>query len=763
MDDKQLNHGAVIASNGKPLAAGRGQHLERQPEISIAIIAWNSPQLVERCLDSISAGSGKIECEALVVSNNAMPHRHESLQQRFPKVRFIVNSSDRGIAATRNQALNAATGEFVLLLDANVQITPEAIAALMAFARSTPEAGIIGAKIVDKAGKLQLTCRRFPTILTPILRRLQFIPFIRDRHWLQEQLMADWDHESTREVDYVLGACQLIRREVIQEVGWLDEKFFYGPDDADYCLRAQAHGWKIFYYPHAGGIYHQQRRAAHFLRAKTWKRFWANLYFFQKHGYLFNAKSRDYAIIMPRAIERALLFLSDFTAIVGSYLIWAWVRGKLELFTITEPLELVTSALLMFSYWFLMFLFFGLYRTWYAHSRFDELVTLVKTVFFGVLLIFLATFDMERDFTSAPKFSRLLIVTYWLLMTFMVANGRMVLRTIQRRMLESGIGMRRTLIVGWNEKARNLLDKVNRFPALGHRVVGFVDVRPPKAHQAYGDVPVLGSIDEMSRLIQHEQVENVLIALELSQQREITTAVNQCAGYAVTIKIIPDLYSIVMGQARTNQIYGFPLIEIFPQIMPEWERRFKRLIDLVFATTILVLGLPMWLLLAVIIKLDSRGPIFYRQERVGKDGRIFSIVKFRTMVQNAEKLTGPKWAEKDDPRITRVGRFMRKWRLDEFPQFLNVLAGEMSLVGPRPERPFFIEKLKEEVPFYMRRLKVQPGITGWAQVKGSYDNTIEDVKQKLQYDFFYVENMSLTLDFKILLNTVYVMLAGKGQ
>jgi exopolysaccharide biosynthesis polyprenyl glycosylphosphotransferase len=243
----------------------------------------------------------------------------------------------------------------------------------------------------------------------------------------------------------------------------------------------------------------------------------------------------------------------------------------------------------------------------------------------------------------------------------------------------------------------------------------------------------------------------------------MTEAVNQCTGFPVTIKIIPDLYSIVMGQARTNQIYGFPLIEIFPQIMPLWERRFKRLLDITAALAIILLGLPFWLVLALIIKLDSRGPIFYRQARVGRDGRVFTIIKFRTMVQNAEQLTGPKWAEKDDPRITSAGRFMRKWRLDEFPQFINVLRGEMSLVGPRPERPYFVEKLKKEVPFYMRRLKVQPGITGWAQVKGSYDNTIEDVKQKLQYDFFYVENMSLAMDFKILLNTIYVMLAGKGQ
>jgi lipopolysaccharide/colanic/teichoic acid biosynthesis glycosyltransferase len=162
-------------------------------------------------------------------------------------------------------------------------------------------------------------------------------------------------------------------------------------------------------------------------------------------------------------------------------------------------------------------------------------------------------------------------------------------------------------------------------------------------------------------------------------------------------------------------------------------------------------------------RVESPGPVFYRQERVGKDGRLFSVIKFRSMVANAEKLTGPKWADKDDPRITHVGRFIRKWRLDEIPQFINVLRGEMSIVGPRPERPYFVEKLRKEYPLYARRLRVQPGITGWAQVKGDYDTTIENVKQKLQYDLFYLENMSLKMDLKIIMHTVYVMLAGRGQ
>jgi exopolysaccharide biosynthesis polyprenyl glycosylphosphotransferase len=200
-----------------------------------------------------------------------------------------------------------------------------------------------------------------------------------------------------------------------------------------------------------------------------------------------------------------------------------------------------------------------------------------------------------------------------------------------------------------------------------------------------------------------------------------------------------------------------------PQLMPEWEKKIKRLMDVVISILLIILTSPIVIITAIAIKRESKGPIFYKQERSGLDGKVFKIIKFRSMRADAEKLSGPVWSTKDDPRITKVGKFIRKVRIDEIPQMINVLKGEMSLVGPRPERPFFVEQLSKEIPFYKRRLKVRPGVTGWAQVKHKYDETVEDVKEKLRYDLFYIENMSLSNDFKILFRTIFVVLFGQGH
>ncbi len=466
---------------------------------------------------------------------------------------------------------------------------------------------------------------------------------------------------------------------------------------------------------------------------------------------------------MPKAIEKLLLVVVDFITINLAFAGLLKLRSSFGLYIEEGFPSQLPIFLVVYVYWLILFFFFGLYQSWYTKSRFDELISVFKTVVFGIFIIFILTFEPERDLSQPPGTGRYMILSYAIFLIVAVGGGRFLLHTIQRKLLEMGVGQRNTLIIGFNPKAQKLAEKLRQFPALGYRLVGFLNVKGEGKEETYAGIPVWNGLGRLASIVKRHGIEEVILSLGQLPQKQVMRIIGLCEALPVSIKIEPDLYGIVMGQARTQQIYGFPLIEINPQLMPPWEKRMKRLIDVVFSALFLVVMSPLFVLLAILIKLDSKGPVFFKQKRVGKNGVIFTILKFRTMVHDAEKHTGPVWAGKKDPRITRVGRILRKLRLDEFPQFINVLYGDMSLVGPRPERPYFVDRLKREFPYYLRRLKVKPGITGWAQVKGKYDTTIEDVKQKLEYDLYYIENMSLRMDFRILLYTIIVMLRFKGQ
>lgn len=464
---------------------------------------------------------------------------------------------------------------------------------------------------------------------------------------------------------------------------------------------------------------------------------------------------------MSKSIEKILLLITDFITINLAYIVYFYFRVETGWFQMISRPEFLLPMLVIYFYWFLIFLFVGMYRTWFASSRFDELTLLFKTSFIGVMILFFLIFI---DDLSAPAGStqRYLIFIYWGIFLLFVGSGRIFVRSLQRNLLLKGIGRRNTVIIGYNEKAKEVERDVSKAKALGLDVVGFVLVNENK-NEVNEDARILGTIDEIQEIVNEHNVKEVIVALDKHEHDLMLDVIAKCDFNDLTIKIVPDLYEIISGQARTNQLYGIPLIEVNPQLMPVWERKIKRLMDIVFSLIILIVTLPITLLVAIAIKLDSEGPVFYKQIRVGKDGKEFKIYKFRSMFKDAEKHTGPVWSTKNDPRITRVGRIIRKFRLDEIPQFINVLRGEMSLVGPRPERPYFVEKLSQEIPLYKRRLKVKPGITGWAQVKHKYDESIEDVKKKLQYDLYYIENISLRMDLKILFRTIFVVLFGKGH
>ncbi|MDX1740628.1 MAG: sugar transferase [Rhodothermales bacterium] len=485
---------------------------------------------------------------------------------------------------------------------------------------------------------------------------------------------------------------------------------------------------------------------------------------------------------MTRKLELAALVLVDAIALnvanVLHYKVrfeWLWF-GEPEIYPV--GMSLVGATLTVF--WLLIFTFFGLYRERYADSRFDELVSLFKVVSIGILIL---VFAIYID-ALAPGSTRAAILFYWVAVFGATAVGRIAVRSVQKFLLLRGYGTHNAVIVGWSDRVEQLYEEVARYPEAGLNILGAVrldrdpgngdvdvddEVGPDFEGAATGVVlarrpaPRVRAIAALPKMIDRLGIQDVLIALGSEDHDALMEVLRVCDGKPVRLKIVPDFYSVIGGMSRTEHMYGLPLIEVLPEPMPAWEVSTKRLLDIAVAVVVLGLGLPFWLLIGIGIRLTSTGPAIYRQQRVGRNGKIFTMFKFRTMHNNAEAETGPVWAVEDDPRYTPLGRWLRRTRLDEVPQFWNVLKGNMSLVGPRPERPYFVSRLADEIPLYNRRHRVKPGITGWAQVKWKYDTTLEDVHQKVKYDLFYIENMSLRMDSKILFRTIRTALSGKGR
>ena len=419
-------------------------------------------------------------------------------------------------------------------------------------------------------------------------------------------------------------------------------------------------------------------------------------------------------------------------------------------------------GILLSFYWVLMFVITGLYKKLYLVSRLDEFFRVLKSTALGALILY---FLLDISSNEAFERGKILIVLLWSFTFGISALNRFVIRTVQRYYARRGKGLHRTVIIGTGYNAKVAYDDLMRNKTLGMDVMGYVQVngKSPDPSTGIETNQVIGHLDDIDEIINQNQIQDVLVAIEPDRRGELVEVISKVDKPDITLKLLPDFYQLVSGLNKTNQIFGLPFIEISPQPMPLCERAIKRLMDIFVSIVVIVVGAPVFIIIALMVKMSSKGPAIYAQERVGRNGKLFTMYKFRTMYQDAEAKSGPMWATENDPRITKVGYWLRKLRLDELPQVLNVLSGSMSLVGPRPERPHFVDQFKVQIPLYTRRLRVRPGITGWAQVKWKYDESLADVKEKTKYDLYYVENISLKMDMKILINTILTMVKGKGQ
>ena len=451
--------------------------------------------------------------------------------------------------------------------------------------------------------------------------------------------------------------------------------------------------------------------------------------------------------------------------ITGLLLIGDFIAGLLAYKMIIDPsintiYDLGGMVLVIQSIWFGLFLMANLYNPKATLSRFEEILKLVPLIYFT--LVFVITLDVFEFISLDIGYRN--ILTYGLIFSGILLVNRLLIHSFQKLLLLKNIGLTETVILGTNRRGIDVCNALNDHSHHGLKVMGFIKADDdPVNFDVEAPLPVLGAESGIHELIEKTNINDIIIALDKPTPERVMNTIVNINGASKSLKVLPDMYEVVTGMARTNQLVGVPLIDINLNIDTFYVKRLKRILDILIAVFGILIIFPLWILIAVAIKINSKGPVFYKQERCGKNGQNFNIYKFRSMVVDAEEGTGPVWADIQDHRITKSGAFLRRFHLDETPQLINIIKGEMSFIGPRPERPYFIEKLQSEYPFYQRRLKIRPGISGWAQIKQPFDTSIKDVRQKLKYDFYYIENISLRLDLKILINTIWVVFWGHSR
>lgn len=446
-----------------------------------------------------------------------------------------------------------------------------------------------------------------------------------------------------------------------------------------------------------------------------------------------------------------VLLTSDLVAINIGLLFSYWLRFYSGLISVAYGIPSVSNYVNTLPLISVILLFimrsYGLYAIKARLSIVDEFFLIVKSMSVGFVVLMAATF-VYREFS----YSRGVLVISWFSLIFFIAMFRFLINRLRFQLRKAAKGLRNLLVIGTGHTTSKLIRHISGNPHWSYKVRGVVSIESIQEKEIL-NVPVLGSIDDISNILSRKNIDEVILTVPSLPRQKVFDLIVECEKRMIDFKLVADLLGMITSQVDMRNIDGIPLLSLKESPLAEWHNRFiKRLMDIIISSIGLILLLPLYGTITFLVKLSSPGPVHYLQKRIGEDGRRFAILKFRTMIHKAEKGIGPVWAKKDDPRRTKLGTFLRSHNLDEIPQLINVLRGEMSLVGPRPERPRFVGKFKENIPRYMARHKIKSGMTGWAQVNGLRGDT--SIDERTKYDIYYIENWSLVLDIKILFMSI---------
>jgi GT2 family glycosyltransferase/lipopolysaccharide/colanic/teichoic acid biosynthesis glycosyltransferase len=702
----------------RPGEAGQGAGGQGVPRLAIVIVGYNTRKLVRRCLESLRAFPPRCSWEALVVDNASGDGSVAMLRQEFPWVRVLANRHNLGYSAAVNQGLDGTHGDYVLVLNPDIVVREQALDRMLDFMDAHPEAGIAGAKLLNTDGTLQYSCRSFYTLATLILRRTPLGRLLPRSRVIRHHLMLDYDHAEPRSVDWVIGACMLVRRSAAEAVGGMDERFFLYFEDVDWCYRMGRQGWKVYYVPQSEMVHEYRRDSA---KPRLSRSFWAHLGSLLRFYEKWNRWS--YGVKRYREVLKVGAFVAADVVAINLAFLGAYGLRVLLAARFANPLYTLENY---HNFWvftnivvLLSLYFSGQYRIARGKPAADELFEVGRALFLAVVVIMASTYIARERLIS-----RAIVVLFFGLGVAAVWLFRRALRALHRRLLEMHLDLRRLAIVGNEEEARELRSLLSNRPELGLDVVGWVDPREPSRR-------ALGVLADLLQVVQEHRVQQVLVAPSAARVESVAGMLLQLRRRAVDVQVMSGFADVLSHRARVERLADLPVLSFGRDTLYAVNAAGKRLADLGGASLLLVLGaLPAVLYWAAA---RLRGvPLYRRERRLGLDACPFDL----PLVNDAVRLPATDFVD--------------------LPAFVAVLRGRLSLVGPYPLPPAALPALLD---WQQQRFDVRPGLTGpWRSLRAEE----ADLERLVRLDLYYIQNWSLGLDARLLLQSFGAMLRGRG-